>query len=324
MTTPANKWKSKYNKYLRKLLRKEIKRKDEENYHRRVKAIRLLDKYPIEEVSEISDRSVRTIYRWKAIEKKDGLSGLREKNKCPHKIYRVSNETVEQVISLREEHNEGCEKIALNVGISSSTVHKILTKAGLISQKKKKTRWRFFQRKHSNSLWQMDFSQLYEDLWILIVIDDHSRFIIGYKLMETPNVDDAIELLNHCFTRYGLPKQILTDHGSQFFSVRGGISTFDIFCIENYIKHILARIRHPETCGKVERKIGVIKEYLARKGLSEKRLPNELIEKELDIYSEYHNYSRYHFTYERYTFSDIEVKKKVAFIPYLRFVCHRC
>lgn len=309
---------------MRKLLKKEIKKHDNEKYQRRVKAIRLLEKYPIEEVGDISDRSVRTIFRWKAIAKKEGTSALREKSRCPHTIHRVSNDTVEQVFSLREEHHEGCEKIALNVGVSSSTVHRILRKAGLISKKKKQTRWRFYQRKHSNSLWQMDFSQIYEDLWILVIIDDHSRFIIGHKLMETPNVDDALDLLNDCIGKYGPPKQILTDHGTQFYAVRGGISTFDIFCLDNYIKHILARIRHPQTNGKVERKIGVIKEYLDWKGLLEKRLPNEIISEELHEFCEYHNYSRYHFTYERYTFGDIEVKKKVAFIPYLRYVCHRC
>jgi len=324
MTTPSHKWKSKYNKHLRKLLKKEIKKHDNEKYRRRLKAIQLLEKYPIKEVGDISDRSVRTIFRWKAVAKKGGTSALHEKSRCPHTIHRISNETVEQVISHRMEYHEGCEKTALNVGISASTVHRILTKAGLITQKRKKTRWRSYQRKHSNSLWQMDFSQLYEDLWVLIIIDDHSRYIIGYKLMKTPNVDDALDCLNECINIYGVPKQILTDHGSQFYAVRGGVSTFDIFCMNTYIKHILARVRHPQTNGKVERKIGVIKEHLEWKGLLDKRSSNETIEKELDEYTEYHNFSRYHFTYERHSFGDVEVKKKVAFIPYLRFVCHRC
>ena len=317
MTTPSHKWKSKYNKHLRKLLKKEIKKHEKEKFQRRVKAIRLLEKYSIKEVGDISDRSVRTIFRWKAIGKKEGISALREKSRCPHTIHRASNDTVEQVISLRKEHNEGCEKIALNVGISSSTVHRILTNAGLMSKKNKQTRWRFYQRKHSNSLWQMDFSQIYEDLWILVIIDDHSRFIVGHKLMGTPNVDDALDLLNDCIGKYGPPKQILTDHGTQFYAVRGGISTFDIFCLDNYIKHILARIRHPQTNGKVERKIGVIKEYLDWKGLLEKRHPTVKISEELYEFCEYHNFSRYHFTYERYTFGDVEMKKKVAFIPFL-------
>lgn len=88
----------------------------------------------------------------------------------------------------------------------------------------------------------MDFSQIYEDLWILVIIDDHSRFIVGQKLMGTPNIDDALDLLNDCIGKYGPPKQILTDHGTQFYAVRGGIATFDIFCIDVVMKKKVAFI----------------------------------------------------------------------------------
>ena len=124
------------------------------------------------------------------------------------------------------------------------------------------------------------------DLWLLLVIDDHSRFIVGYKLMRTPNVDDVIDTLEGCFSIYGKPKQILTDHGTQFYATRGGISTFTMFCIENWIQHILASVRHPQTLGKVERKMCLVKEYLEKYGY-------------------------------------ISARRKVIFIPYLRYVTHR-
>ena len=45
----------------------------------------------------------------------------------------------------------------------------------------------------------------------------------------------------------------MTDHGSQFFANKGGISQFDRVCKELGIQHILAGVRKPTTIGKIER-----------------------------------------------------------------------
>ena len=322
MTTPEDKWTDKYKKREHRKAFKQKLANDE--YQKRVKGIRLAKHRGIELAAEVLDVTIRTIYRWLKAFKDHGYEGLKAKSRRPHTIHRISNDVVKRIIELREKYEEGCEKIALNLGISSRTVHKILTIFGLISERRKRTRWRFYQRKHSNSLWQMDFTCIYDDLWLFMMIDDHSRFIIGHKLMKIPNVADVLDLLEQCMCEFGTPKQILTDHGAQFYHSRGGVTKFDMFCLENNIKHILASVKHPQTTGKVERKFGVIKDHLERKGVMDTRVPNEQVGSIIDEFVEYHNYSRYHFTYERYTFGDVEVRKKVAFLPYLRFVCHRC
>ena len=51
---------------------------------------------------------------------------------------------------------------------------------------------------------------------------------------------------------------MITDHGSQFFankSDKNGDSecAFGQFLAENRIKHILARVKHPQTNGKIEK-----------------------------------------------------------------------
>ncbi len=170
-------------------------------------------------------------------------------------------------------------RAAIELGISPTTVNNILKEAGLnTGKKKRKIVFRHFERTHSNTLWQMDFSELKDELYLLLVIDDHSRFILGYKTMKTPNVNDTFELLEELIKRYGTPREILTDHGSQFYAVRGGVSTFDIFCIEREIEHILAGVRHPQTNGKVERKFRTVKEYLEEKyGMELKELDKDTI-----------------------------------------------
>ena len=75
--------------------------------------------------------------------------------------------------------------------------------------------------------------------------------------------------------------------------------------------------------GKVERKMAVVKEFLETLDYRERRLSVEEMESELVKWIEFHNYSRIHFAYRCNRFGDLRVRKKVWFIPYLRFVCHR-
>lgn len=65
----------------------------------------------------------------------------------------------------------------------------------------------------------------------------------------------VIELVKEVIERYGKPGRILSDHGTEFYSVTGGKgkSKLDIFCAENGIEHIMGRVRHPQTQGKMER-----------------------------------------------------------------------
>jgi len=53
--------------------------------------------------------------------------------------------------------------------------------------------------------------------------------------------------------KYGKPRHVITDHGTQFYSVRGGTSSFDQYCHEMRIKHIMGGIAKPTTQGKIER-----------------------------------------------------------------------
>jgi putative transposase len=58
--------------------------------------------------------------------------------------------------------------------------------------------------------------------------------------------------LDRAVKRYGAPKQILTDHGTQFKPARGDTSMFDLHCRKLGIEHITASVRRPTTCCKIE------------------------------------------------------------------------
>jgi len=325
--TQKREWKKKYKKSMHNYAKK-LKKNENEPWvtaRRREKAVWYARKHSPNKAAVKFGVTPRTIYRWLERYVKKGIEGLLPKSKRPKNPRKISDEIKRKVIVIRKIFGIGCEKIAIDIGISPTTVNNILKEAGLHNGKnKRKMVFKHFEREHSNTLWHLDFSELKDKLYLLLVIDDHSRFILGYKTMKTPNVEDVLNLLEKLFSRYGVPREIITDHGSQFYAVRGGVSTFDIYCLEREIKHILAGVRHPQTNGKVERKFRTVKEYLEGKyGLELKELDKDTILQGLEDFVEYHNYSRIHFTYQYWRFGDVKVRKKVYFIPYLRFVTHR-
>ena len=79
---------------------------------------------------------------------------------------------------------------------------------------------------------------------------------LGVYIKET--IDNTINTLIKAIELYGKPREIITDRGTQFFSngkngIIGDKNKFQQYLDDNNIKHILARINHPETNGKLER-----------------------------------------------------------------------
>ena len=78
-----------------------------------------------------------------------------------------------------------------------------------------------------------------------------------------------IQLLQEAYDAYEHIAQILeviTDHVSQFFAntrdFQGNANhAFEQFCKEKGINHILARVKHPQTNGKIERWFGTYKQF---------------------------------------------------------------
>jgi putative transposase len=128
--------------------------------------------------------------------------------------------------------------------------------------KQRRRKWVRYEREHSMSLWHMDWKQLSDGRWWIAVEDDASRLIVGYGVFQDPTADNTIHVLKQAITKHGRPSEILTDRGSQFYANEGerrekGISQFEAYLAEQGIKHILCRVNHPQTNGKLERIYGV-------------------------------------------------------------------
>jgi transposase InsO family protein len=135
--------------------------------------------------------------------------------------------------------------------------------------KQRRRSWVRFERRFSNSLWQMDYTLLGPRDWLLVILDDASRLIVGYARTRNATAELAWQTFLMAGERYGFPRQVLTDHGSQFTKVQydaEGYFDAKLRGLEEErgieVQHIRSRVKHPQTGGKVERLFGTIKSKL--------------------------------------------------------------
>jgi putative transposase len=161
------------------------------------------------------------------------------------------------------------------VHIAHNRLWTTLKGAGLVVDSPKKQhrrKWVRFERRHSNSLWQMDYSQIRPGDHLFALIDDASRLLVGWVRTPHPTAENAWKAFETAGERYGFPKQLLSDHGTQFTKIQWGQeSYFDRKLRELRtrkgirVQHILSRVKHPQTGGKVERVFGTLKTKLRAK-----------------------------------------------------------
>ncbi len=95
-------------------------------------------------------------------------------------------------------------------------------------------------------------NSLYKGKQCIIYIDDASRFIPSHGEFDNANTDNSLKVFQRGL-KYGTPKQVMSDHGTQFEEqFKEGIKQFGA-------KHIKARVKHPQSNGKAERAIQTIK-----------------------------------------------------------------
>ena len=178
----------------------------------------------------------------------------------------VSIEEKQLVAELYEKQPMGAtnlEKILSLNGhsIPHNRLHRILKGLKLACTQPNKSRrrkWIRYERKHSNSLWHIDWTK-HEGKWLCAILDDASRLIVGYGLFDKATAENSTAVLDKAVIAYGCPRQLISDHGTQFTSLaRESCSNpkgneFQLRLKELGIKHIKARIKHPQTNGKLER-----------------------------------------------------------------------
>ena len=170
------------------------------------------------------------------------------------------------VLEIRNHHPLSAvtlEKILDEQGIhiGHNRIHKILKNEGLAKDephKQRRRKWVRYERRYSNSLSHADWFE-WQGEQIILFEDDASRFITGYGVFQNANTKNSLDVLENAIHQYGTPKQLMTDHGTQFTSFPRETcpepqqNEFQQLLKRYGILHIKARVKHPQSNGKVER-----------------------------------------------------------------------
>jgi len=199
----------------------------------------------------------RTLQRWMFNLDHNEDWNLKDNSKRPKTIHKkISKEIEEKIILIKNKTGWGERKIENFVNVGHTSINKILNKHNLTEptkRKKKRIKYIRWQRKHPNSLWQIDHSdQKVEGKYVISVIDDCSRKSLAFLPVNRVTTDIVIKLIDDLIKIYGKPKQILTDNGSAY-GLKSKQSRFDRKCRKRGIEHIRGAIHSPTTQGKVER-----------------------------------------------------------------------
>jgi len=149
--------------------------------------------------------------------------------------------------------------------VSHNKIHGVLREEKLAKRepkKSKKRKWVRYERRKANSLWHTDFTTL-EDKQLILFEDDATRLITGYGLFDRATAENALQVYAVATANHGVPRQLLSDNGSQFCNTHDKRDERHVFhegVVSSGCEHIFTRPSHPQCNGKLERLNHTIKQ----------------------------------------------------------------
>lgn len=209
----------------------------------------------------------RTLYRWIAKYKKYGWVALGNK-KSGRKKDPINPKFEELVSKLWHKFKYGSPKMKeildkMGFSVSQRKIQEIYNKYGFkMNRRKRPSQIKFvkYEWPKPNALWHTDWTSCpFTGKQLIAFIDDHSRYIVHAEFFNNATTENTLLAFDAAIKKYGKPDNILTDNGTQFTPARGEIGPFTRWCEEKGINHILGRVHHPQTNGKIERWFGTYK-----------------------------------------------------------------
>jgi transposase InsO family protein len=217
--------------------------------------------------------SRKTGYKWLNRVKSTGLcNGVKDYSRRPKAITnKISEEVEEAFVDLRKRYPcWGARKLIKIYSDgnkepvpSERTVNRIICRNGLIEEDKRRIiAKKRFERDNPNDLWQVDYKGEFKyknkrnKCYPLTIIDDHSRYNLGLKAYNKLSWVDTKTALERTFIKYGMPLEILMDHGSLWYSTQSRYlpwTQLSVWIMMLGVKIIYSGVRHPQTQGKIER-----------------------------------------------------------------------
>lgn len=261
--------------------------------------------------------SRKTFYKWRARFVLEGVDGLVERSRRPHRSPNATAAAVQdEIVAIRKQlaeagADDGPESIRFELlsgdvpAPSRATIARILTRRGQVipaPRKRPRSSLHRFVYARPNECWQSDWTgwQLADGSPVAIAgsLDDHSRLLVGIGAgFGDGDAELVWSVMLAAIGRYGVPQRSLTDNGMCYSMARRGLTATDFETNLRALgcQPITSTPYHPQTCGKIERFWQTLKKWLrayqARHGQ-----PADLgeLNRRLTIFAEYYNTRRPH------------------------------
>lgn len=247
-----------------------------------------------------------SLHRWRLLYDAGGLAALIDRPRGPARV-RLPEWVEQAVIVVRLLTYWNSKRLAAEFTrreiypLSHHAVDGLLAELGAARPSLRREKGPAYERRQPNELWHIDIkgpfflrrsARDYEKVWIIGLVDDHSRFLIGLRLLPRPQVSPILGWLGDCIELCGTPLELMSDNGSPFVVWMPGVLTlFGRTLEELHIRHIRTQVNSPWTNGKIERFWGLLQSEVLDRYIF--RTAEAAIDG-LTRFATYYNYDRLH------------------------------
>lgn len=149
--------------------------------------------------------------------------------------------------------------------VGHNMINKVIQQENLVNPKLgkiKRPKYIRYEAQANNDQWHMDWSiDPLSKKQLLAIIDDKSRFIVFAGLFDSASAQNTAIGLLAAITKYGAPKELVTDNGSHFKNIHKRQPNEELIVIEKKysIRHVFITPGYPQSNGKIERFFGTYK-----------------------------------------------------------------
>ena len=218
--------------------------------------------------------SYKTLEKWKSQYSIGGLDALMPGTRSDKGIPRALNEdAIAEIYRIKEEHprmnatqiyTHLVQESFIPATVSVDSVQRFIRHNDLKSARNPNLRDRkAFEEDEFGKIWQADtcyLPHITEDgtskrVYCIMIIDDHSRLLVGGELFYNDNACNFQKVLKDAIATYGIPDKLYVDNGCSYSNAQ-----LSMICVSLGILLLHTRVRDGASKGKVERHFRTLKE----------------------------------------------------------------
>ena len=218
--------------------------------------------------------SYKTLEKWKSQYKIGGLDALMPNTRSDKGLSRALNEeAIAEIYRIKLEHprmnatqiyEHLVRESFIPANVSVDSVQRFIRRNDLKSARDPNLRDRkAYEEDEFGKIWQADTCYLpyiSEDgksrrVYCIMIIDDHSRLLVGGELFYHDNACNFQKVLKNAIAAYGIPDKLYVDNGCSYSNEQ-----LSMICVSLGILLLHTRVRDGASKGKVERHFRTLKE----------------------------------------------------------------